>query len=104
MLSYYFKTIKMGYAKAFDCYGTDSKIQYLFILSFQLCWFLFYLWMPYESAFSFILFLLFLVPVASSNTRCINYCGYSRALCLIWLIAPYIMLLLPFFLKKKHRN
>ena len=84
MLIYYFKTVKMSYAKAFDCYGMDSKIQYRCIFPFQLCWFLFYLWIPYESAFSFILFLLFLLPNVSRNARCINYYGYSRALCALY--------------------
>ncbi len=104
MLNYYINTVKNSYIKAFDCYGMDSKTQYLCVLSFQLSWFLLYLWIPYKSPFPFILFLLFLLPIVSSNARCINYCGYSRALCLIWLIAPYIMLFLPLFLKKKHRH
>jgi len=101
MLKRYLNTLKMGYTRAFDCYGKDSKMQYFCILSFQLIWFLFYLWMPYKSSFAILVFLIFFLPVISSNTRCVNYCGYPRSLCLIWLIAPYIMLFLPFFLKKK---
>lgn len=101
MLSFYLRNIKMGYIKAFDCYGQDSKWQYLCIMTFQLAWFLFYLWLPYKSVFSILIFLLFFLPVISSNTRCLNYYGHSRALCLIWLIAPYIMLFIPLFLKKR---
>lgn len=103
MLKHVLDTLKMGYVKAFDCYGKDSKLQYLCILSFQLAWFLFYLWLPFESGFSLIVFLLFFLPVISSNARCINYCGYSRALCLIWLIAPYLMLFIPFFLPQREQ-
>ncbi|CAH3665813.1 hypothetical protein AI2705V1_3851 [Enterobacter cloacae] len=42
MLSFFLQSIKMGYIKAFDCYGKDSKWQYLCIMTFQLAWFLFY--------------------------------------------------------------
>lgn len=101
MINFFIKTITRGYVKAFDCYGCDSKLQYFCILSFQLCWFLFYLWIPYRSDYAILIFLIFFLPVISSNTRCINYAGYSRAWCFVWLIAPYIMLFLPFLLKKK---
>lgn len=102
MLNHYLRTLKMGYVKAFDCYGRDTKLEYLYILSFQLCWFAFYLWVPYTSDYSFIIFLFFILPVASSNARCIRYCGYSRALCLLWIIAPYVLMFLPFILKKRQ--
>ncbi|WP_437431878.1 hypothetical protein [Yokenella regensburgei] len=102
MLKHLLQTLKMGYVKAFDCYGRDTKLEYLTILSFQQCWFAFYLWQPYTSDYSLIIFLLFILPVASSNARCIRYCGYSRALCLLWFIAPYVLLFLPFILKKRQ--
>lgn len=79
MLRFFLHSIKMGYIKAFDCYGKDSKWQYLCIMTFQLAWFLFYLWIPYRSDYAIVLFLLFFIPVISSNTRCINYYGFSRA-------------------------
>lgn len=102
MLSFFLQSIKMGYIKAFDCYSKDSKWQYLCILAFQLAWFLGYLWIPYRSDYAILLFLLFILPVISSNTRCINYYGRSRALCLLWLIAPYIMLFVPLFLTRRR--
>ena len=104
MLHFFLQSIKMGYIKAFDCYGKDSKWQYLCIMAFQLAWFLLYLWLPYQSDYAILVFLLFFLSVISSNTRCINYHGYSRALCLLWLIAPYIMLFIPLFLKKRRAD
>lgn len=62
MLRFFLQSIKMGYIKAFDCYGKDSKWQYLCIMAFQLAWFLFYLWIPYRSDYAILLFLLFLFP------------------------------------------
>ena len=56
MLSFFLQSIKMGYIKAFDCYGKDSKWQYLCIMTFQLAWFLFYLWIPYRSDYVILLF------------------------------------------------
>ncbi|MCP2118680.1 UNVERIFIED_ORG: hypothetical protein J2S79_003134 [Pantoea agglomerans] len=104
MLSFFLQSIKMGYIKAFDCYGKDSKWQYLCIITFQLAWFLFYLWIPYRSDYAILLFLLFFLPVISSNTRCINYYGRSRALCFLWIIAPYVMLFVPLFLTKRRNT
>lgn len=98
MFSGTFSILKRGFCKVFDYDGADTRSQYAVFGLFQMLWFSLYLSLiAGDRESSFILGLLFLLPLLSSAVRRINDAGYSRGVIILLVLAPYIILIFLLF-------
>lgn len=97
------KTIIRAYKLSLNCHASDSRLEYFIIMLFQMSWYSFYFFALSGDSLSLLLTAAFLLPLVSSNLRCLNYLRRSKAIGFLWLIAPYIMLVLPFVLRKTEK-
>jgi len=97
----FIKRIIRGYQLSFDAYGQDTKLDYALFAAFQILWYSLYFFALSKDSLSILLTLVFIVPLISSSIRCLNYLGRSRIIAILWLLAPYLMVMIPLFLRKK---
>ena len=103
-MHYILKTLIKACTGAMDCYGQDTKLEYLVIAIFQCCWYFLYLYFLSDDTWPVVLTGLFIVPLISSSLRCLNTLKRSRMIGFLWLISPYIMLFLPLLLSPKKNQ
>ncbi|WP_017803549.1 DUF805 domain-containing protein [Winslowiella toletana] len=93
---------------SFNYEGKDSRLEYVTFVLFQLCWFTLYLkFITVNDTIAILPLLLFILPLLSSAVRRINDIGYSKAVIILLIIAPYLMIPFLFFpapLKKDEQK
>ncbi|NUU64539.1 hypothetical protein HQN64_00240 [Enterobacteriaceae bacterium BIT-l23] len=99
-----FNTIKRSFMLSLNYSEQDSKWDYFVLLVFQILWFAIYFFWLSGDSLSFLLLIVFILPIVSASLRCLNYLNRTKAIGFLWLISPYLMVILPLLLTKKHQE
>ena len=89
---------------SFNYSERDSKWDYFVLLAFQILWFAIYFFWLAGDSLSFLLLIVFILPVVSSSLRCLNYLNRTKAIGFLWLVSPYVMVILPLLLTRKRQQ